>query len=121
MNDEPGDQRVTIDVLATRATGAAADDKTKKKLGVIELFAGIGCVAQGFERTGRFETILLSDVDQDARDAYVENFPEAHGARYLRRDVESVYPKLIRDVAAGRQIVGILGCPPCQGFSSAGL
>jgi hypothetical protein len=45
--------------------------------GVVELFAGLGCVARGFERSGRFQTVLLSDVDQDARSTFVANRPDS--------------------------------------------
>jgi len=89
-----------------------------ERLGVVEIFAGIGCVAQGFERAGRFKTLVLTDIDKDARDTYVENFP--NGARYLRRDIEWLRPRDILAAADGHPIVGLLGCAPCQGFSAAG-
>lgn len=38
------------------------------KWSVIELFAGVGGVAQGFEAQGDFAPIALTDVDADARD-----------------------------------------------------
>ncbi len=38
------------------------------KWGVVELFAGIGGVAQGFATQGQFEIIALTDIDADARD-----------------------------------------------------
>lgn len=88
------------------------------RLGIVELFAGVGCVARGFERTEAFETILLTDNDADAYETYVHNYPA--GARYLKRNVQYLRPGEILDVSAGRPIVGLLGCPPCQGFSSAG-
>ena len=89
------------------------------RLGIVELFAGIGCVARGFERTGVFETILLTDNDVDACDTYAHNC--SAGARYLRRGVQYLRASEILDIAAGRPIVGLLGCPPCRGFSAAGL
>ena len=75
-------------------------------------------MARGFERTDAFETILLTDNDADAYETYVHNHPT--GAHYLRRNVQHLRPSEILDVSAGRPIVGLLGCPPCQGFSSAG-
>jgi DNA (cytosine-5)-methyltransferase 1 len=98
--------------------GVAAPNGIARKYGVIDLFAGIGCVARGFEQTGRFETIALNDVDRDAADTYAANFPTA---RYVRRDISSLRPGYLRDLADGRTIHGLLGCPPCQGFSAAGL
>lgn len=90
------------------------------KWSVIELFAGVGGVAQGFEAQGDFAPIALTDVDADARATYLENFPQFPRKSYLRRDVRSIYAPRLRDAADGREISGILGCPPCQGFSPAG-
>jgi DNA (cytosine-5)-methyltransferase 1 len=92
--------------------------REQRKFDIVELFAGIGCVTQGFERTRSFEAVALADIDAAARETYVENFP--NGAAYMRRDVRWLSSRLLRDVADGREITGILGCPPCQGFSSAG-
>jgi DNA (cytosine-5)-methyltransferase 1 len=88
-----------------------------KRAGIIELFAGIGGVAQGFERSGSFETIALTDCDKAARGTFLENFPNA---KYLRRSVQWLKPSVLLDAADGRPIAGLVGCPPCQGFSSAG-
>lgn len=88
------------------------------RLGVVELFAGLGSVATGFAATGKFEPLLLTDVDPIARDTYRENFPE--GAAYLCEDVRLLTPRRILQEIADRGVSGLLGCPPCQGFSSAG-
>jgi DNA (cytosine-5)-methyltransferase 1 len=88
------------------------------KAATVELFAGIGCVTRGFERSGHFEGIALSDKDAHARETYLENHP---GRPYLLRDVADVTGADIRRLAGGRELHGLLGCPPCQGFSSAGL
>jgi DNA (cytosine-5)-methyltransferase 1 len=89
-----------------------------RKAGIIELFAGIGGVVQGFERSGRFEAIALTDTDTAAVDTFRENYPDLP---YLRRDVKWLRPKTLLGAADGRVIAGLVGCPPCQGFSAAGL
>ncbi len=86
--------------------------------GIVDLFAGIGCVADGFERAGGFETIALVDIDLDARDTHHHNRPNLD---YLVRDVATLDAKELLDAADGRTISGVVGCPPCQGFSAAGL
>jgi len=83
----------------------------------IELFAGIGGVSQGFESHGGFEAIALTDVDLDSRDTYHENFTSTD---YLVRDVRELTVGELRDATKGKNIHGVLGCPPCQGFSSLG-
>lgn len=92
-------------------------EKNMEKFFFIELFAGIGGVSQGFESHGGFEAIALTDVDLDSRDTYCENFPSAD---YLARDVRELTVNELWDVADGKTIHGIVGCPPCQGFSSLG-
>ncbi len=88
------------------------------RLGVIELFAGIGCVARGFERTGLFEPLVLTDIDQAAAYTYCHN--ARNSAAYLVSDVRALDAQVLRDAAGRRSIDGLLGCPPCQGFSAAG-
>lgn len=85
--------------------------------GIVELFAGLGNVARAFEATGSFETMLLTDVDDKARATVLENEPDAS---YRLGDVGGLRLHHLREAAEGREIAGILGCPPCQGFSAAG-
>lgn len=89
----------------------------RQTLTTAEVFAGIGSVSTGFGMAG-FERLLLTDVDPVARDNFVENFP--NGPRYLREDVRHLTVGRVRDAVDGRTVDGLLGCPPCQGFSSAG-
>jgi len=89
-----------------------------RKLGVAEVFAGIGCVATGFQQSGAFDPIVLSDIDRCAQANFLAN--DRTGAKYIRRDISDLGPSHLLNAADGRQIVGLLGCPPCQGFSSAG-
>ena len=90
----------------------------EQPLGLVEFFAGLGCVSQGFAATKWFEPTLLIDIDQDARNAYVRNHPD--DGEYRLADVGGVQERDIRAVINGRPIGGLLGCPPCQSLSSAG-
>ena len=85
---------------------------------VAEVFAGVGSVARGFARAGGFKVAYLNDVDPVARATYLANDPP--GSIYELRDVRTVTGRMIRDAADGRPIAGLLGCPPCQGWSAAG-
>jgi site-specific DNA-cytosine methylase len=73
-----------------------------KRLGLVELYAGIGCVARGFERTDRFETLLLTDV-RNARDHCKTNYPG--GAPYMYRDVGDIRASDIEDTRRGAILV----------------
>src|SRR5579871_3104452 len=87
------------------------------KMGIVELFAGAAGLAQGFLRTGYYDLIALSDIDENAQLTFQVNYPQA---RYIASDIHELSPKRILDIADGRKIVGVLGGPPCQGFSLAG-
>jgi DNA (cytosine-5)-methyltransferase 1 len=84
--------------------------------GVVDLFAGIGGVARGFVDGGGFTVAGMIDNDPDARHTYLHNFP---GDNYLFGDVAKLTKQEAKQLRGGGA-VGLLGCPPCQGFSPAG-
>jgi DNA (cytosine-5)-methyltransferase 1 len=85
---------------------------------VAEVFAGLGSVARGFAGAGGFQVAYLNDIDPVARATYLAN--DSPETIYELRDVRSVTGRTIRDAADGRPVAGLLGCPPCQGWSAAG-
>lgn len=86
---------------------------------VAEVFAGVGSVAQGFARAAGFDIAYLNDIDPVARSTYRVNV-DSDDVVYELRDVQEVTGRIIRRAAAGRPVAGLLGCPPCQGWSAAG-
>jgi len=94
----------------TRARGEPLSD------GIVDLFAGIGCVARGFVDGGGFTIAGLIDTDPGARDTYLHNHP---GDNYLLGDVATLTGEDARKLS-GDGAVGLVGCPPCQGWSAAG-
>lgn len=87
-------------------------------LTVAELFAGIGGVTGGFIDAGGFDPLYLADSDAAAERTFRFNFPEL-ADRYDVGCVEVLNGSTVLD-AGGGKIDGVLGCPPCQGFSAAG-
>jgi DNA (cytosine-5)-methyltransferase 1 len=85
---------------------------------VAEVFAGVGSVARGFAQGGGFDVAYLNDIDPVARATYRLN--EGSGAAYELKDVREVTGREIREASDGRPVAGLLGCPPCQGWSAAG-
>src|SRR5205823_10512655 len=79
--------------------------------------AGLGCVARAFEATGKFEAALLVDNDPCAVAACRDN---SIGSIQIDADVRNLTADTVRDHLDGRRLAGLLGCPPCQGFSTAG-
>lgn len=90
---------------------------TTGERGIVDLFAGIGCVARGFARGGRFRVAGLIDNDPGARDTYLHNFPDDN---YVLGDVAKLTAEGAATLKGDGGAVGLLGCPPCQGFSPAG-
>lgn len=83
---------------------------------IIDLFCGIGGLSLGFEQAG-FEVISAVDMWKDAIVTY------NHNRKNKVAKVETVeefnakeLPELIQRV----HITGIIGGPPCQGFSTVG-
>lgn len=87
-------------------------------LNVIELFAGAAGLAQGFSRSGHYETLALFDILQAAQKSYQKRYPHV---AYECCDVLNLTGADIMKAVKGKRIHGVLGGPPCQGFSAAGL
>jgi DNA (cytosine-5)-methyltransferase 1 len=84
---------------------------------IIDLFAGCGGMSLGFEAAG-FEVVGASEIDLWASDTYRANHPDAHLATGDIRQLADL------DVLAGTgkfaRLDGVVGGPPCQGFSLSG-
>lgn len=83
-----------------------------------EVFAGVASVARGFATGGPFDPVYLNDMDPVAAAAYDRN--RLGEAVYQVADVRDVSSADVLEAADGRPVVGLLGCPPCQGWSTAG-
>lgn len=86
-------------------------------MNVIEVFAGAGGLAQGFAQSGQYEAVALYDTSKAARSSYLAAYPQAH---YEEQDIRELTVSSVRTTLNGRHLHGILGGPPCQGFSMAG-
>ncbi|MCB4226143.1 DNA cytosine methyltransferase [Mannheimia haemolytica] len=84
---------------------------TKK---VIDLFAGIGGLSQGFRNEG-FSIVLANEIDPDIADSYKKNHKDTImiNEDIQKLDIPNVFAKY-------NDIDVIIGGPPCQGFSQKG-
>lgn len=82
---------------------------------VVELFCGCGGMSLGARRAG-FNVSTAFDIDPTLTWSYPINFPET---TIVRGDVAGLDGEKIRN-HAGDDITGIVGGPPCQGFSAQG-
>jgi DNA (cytosine-5)-methyltransferase 1 len=92
--------------------------KEGKRYRVLDLFAGCGGLSQGFEQAG-FEIVAGNDILEYVGKTYQRNHPKT---RFFLGD--------IRDKSVKEQIISymndkgcdvIIGGPPCQAYSIAGL
>lgn len=82
---------------------------------VVDLFSGCGGLALGAKAAG-FGHELAFDVDPILTSSFGHNFP---GSRLVHADLSNVSGKDILALA-GKKVLGVIGGPPCQGFSSIG-
>lgn len=84
-----------------------------KKYKTIDLFAGIGGIRRGFEKTGRFENVLSAEIDKYACQAYEYIYGE--------NPYNDVTSKEFKDKVKNTDYDILLAGFPCQAFSIAGL
>lgn len=84
---------------------------------IIDLFSGVGGLSQGFEWNG-FKPVVAIDFWDDAIKTYNHNRKEKVG---ISMDVTKFNDELLPNILKKHKIDGIIGGPPCQGFSTARL
>ena len=83
---------------------------------IIDLFCGIGGLSLGFEDAG-FEVISAIDLWDDAIKTYNHNRKNKVAQTVT---VEAFNEDMLPGIVANNHITGIIGGPPCQGFSTVG-
>ena len=87
-------------------------------LNVIDLFSGVGGLSLGAARAG-FAVCGAVDIDPKANEAHKINFPNTV---HLEADIAELTGLALRRALHlnGKSIAGVVGGPPCQGFSPIG-
>lgn len=83
---------------------------------IVDLFCGCGGFGLGAELAG-FRTIAAVDIDPTLQSAYKRNFPETH---VLNGDLSKLDEESWRMILNGVEVDGVIGGPPCQGYSRMG-
>ena len=83
---------------------------------VVDLFCGVGGLSLGAARAG-FTIRGGIDTDHKALNTHFKNFPMTV---HINADVASLTGRSICSQLGLKNIDGIIGGPPCQGFSSMG-
>ena len=88
---------------------------TLKHMKIVDVFSGCGGFSLGAKQAG-FEVVAAFDNNPILTSSYPRNFPNT---RMILKDAIEIDGERVREVAGGR-IDGIVGGPPCQGFSAIG-
>lgn len=88
---------------------------------VIDLFAGVGGLSLGFEGAG-YHVQVAVDNDKQACEAHRKNFPDCE---VIEGDITKIAADPVGQLCTPfgidpRRVAGVVGGPPCQGFSYMG-
>lgn len=84
---------------------------------IVDLFCGCGGFGLGAELAG-FRSIVGIDIDSTLQSAYKMNFPNS---RVFASDISKMDESTWRLILNTTKIDGVIGGPPCQGYSRMGL
>lgn len=90
--------------------------RIKERGTVVDLFCGCGGFSLGAELTG-FRSLAAIDIDPILQSAYRRNFP---GSRAIQASVADIDASGWRYLLGKVRPDGLIGGPPCQGFSPMG-
>jgi len=83
------------------------------KIKVVDLFCGIGGLTHGLFKEG-LEVVAGYDIDEDCRYAYEAN----NDCDFVAKDIKEVTSKEIKKLYTGADVSVLVGCAPCQPFST---
>ena len=84
---------------------------------IIDLFCGSGGLSHGFE-TSNYKIIAAVDTWEDALKTYKKNFKNTETFNLDIKEFNKTY--LNKILKQYKKIDGVIGGPPCQGFSTVG-
>lgn len=83
---------------------------------IVDLFCGCGGFGLGAELAG-FRTIAAVDIEPNLQSSYRLNFPST---KVVEGDISQIDNDCWRDIIGRNRPDGVIGGPPCQGFSRMG-
>jgi len=83
---------------------------------IIDLYSGCGGFGLGAELAG-FTTRIAIDIDTNLQSSYSKNF---NNCKVLNADISQLSPEYWKSTLNGTKVDGVIGGPPCQGFSCIG-
>jgi len=86
------------------------------KYKIIDLFSGCGGFGLGAKQAG-FDVVAAIDIDSTLQSSYKLNFPQT---RTITGDLSIMDHDSWRIILGNHEIDGVIGGPPCQGYSRIG-
>lgn len=83
---------------------------------IVDLFSGCGGFGLGAKLAG-FNVVAAVDIDSTLQSAYGLNFPST---KIINRDLSLMEEKDWGEITGDIKIDGVIGGPPCQGYSRMG-
>lgn len=83
-------------------------------IGAVDLFCGVGGLTSGLQSAG-IDVVAGIDMDETCRYAYTSN---NHHSSFINRDIRAVSGEEINELLSSYDIKVLVGCAPCQPFSS---
>jgi len=83
------------------------------KIKTVDLFCGVGGLTYGLQKAG-IPVVAGIDIDQSCEYAYTHN----NDCQFIGKSIEEVTGKEIKALLRGADIKILVGCAPCQPFSS---
>jgi DNA (cytosine-5)-methyltransferase 1 len=83
------------------------------KIKTVDLFCGVGGLTYGLQKAG-IPVVAGIDIDQSCEYAYTQN----NNCDFIGKSIEEVTGKEIKALLKGADIKILVGCAPCQPFSS---
>lgn len=87
-----------------------------QKYKIVDVFSGCGGFGLGAKLAG-FDVIVAVDIDATLQSSYQKNFPSA---RVLNGDLSLMDNESWRIILSNKEVDGVIGGPPCQGYSRIG-
>ena len=94
-------------------SSSALKTQTSKTISAVDLFCGVGGMTHGLERAGITVNAGM-DIDETCKYAYEQN----NEARFIKKDIRYVTEAELRALYPVTDIKLLVGCAPCQPFSS---
>ena len=91
--------------------------KSVKRPVLIDLFSGCGGFGLGGELAG-FHSVLAVDVDPTLQSSYKLNFPST---QVKVGDIRAINAAGWKPILGDLEVDGVIGGPPCQGYSRQGI